>query len=445
MRPVATLTCAGCGAAAGARALDDAFRCSRADERPDVDHVVTRTLEASRVRIDERERDNPFLRYREFLYAYQFAVAHGLRDVDFATIVRRLDDAIARVDGRGFRITPLTRSAPLEARLGLAAPAALWIKDETQNVSGSHKARHLMGVMLYLEVLDALGIARPRRRELAIASCGNAALAAAVVARAAGYALRVFVPVSADGVLVDRIRALGAAVETCARSSSTPGDPTYARFRQAVAKGALPFCCQGNENGLTIDGGETLGLEIAESLASGAGRLVVQVGGGALAASCLRAFGDMRAIAGVRMPRFHAVQTAGAHPLTRAFDAVVARLDLDHGRAAGIDAAMKYARTHRSAFMQPWETEPRSVAHGILDDETYDWAALVEGMLQTSGTPVVVSEAELADANRVARDTTRIDVDHTGSAGLAGFMQLLTVDPAARTESAVVIFSGVRR
>jgi threonine synthase len=67
--------------------------------------------------------------------------------------------------------------------------------------------------------------------------------------------------------------------------------------------------------------------------------------------------------------------------------------------------------------MWPWETEPRSIAHGILDDETYDWAAVVEGMLRSGGSPIVVDDDELHAANRLARDTTRVEVSHTGSAG----------------------------
>ena len=32
-----------------------------------------------------------------------------------------------------------------------------------------------------------------------------------------------------------------------------PGDPCYAAFRGLVADGAVPFCCQGPDNGLTVD------------------------------------------------------------------------------------------------------------------------------------------------------------------------------------------------
>ena len=66
--------------------------------------------------------------------------------------------------------------------LGMAA-GGVWVKDETGNVSGSHKARHLMGIMLWIHVVERLGATAPSAAagpRLAIASCGNAALAAAI-------------------------------------------------------------------------------------------------------------------------------------------------------------------------------------------------------------------------------------------------------------------------
>ena len=46
---------------------------------------------------------------------------------------------------------------PLSRQPGLAAAASLptdllWVKDETSNVGGSHKARHLFGVLLHMAV-----------------------------------------------------------------------------------------------------------------------------------------------------------------------------------------------------------------------------------------------------------------------------------------------------
>ena len=85
------------------------------------------------------------------------------------------------------------------------------------------------------------------------------------------------------------------------------------------------------------------------------------------------------------------------------------------------------------------------MAHGILDDETYDWLAVVRGMLETGGSPVVVSEKTLLEANELAVDATSIDVDHTGSAGLAGLLDLRGRGEVGPAEAVAVLFTGVRR
>ncbi|MGH7754335.1 MAG: pyridoxal-phosphate dependent enzyme, partial [Gemmatimonadales bacterium] len=313
-------------------------------------------------------------------------------------------------------------------------------------VSGSHKGRHLMGLLIHLEVVDRLGLARGNggTPTLAIASCGNAALAAAVVARAADRPLRVFIPTSADPVVVDRLRRLGAELTVSPRQDGVAGDPSYHDLRRAVADGALPFTCQGTYNGLTIEGGKTLGYEMIVQMAEEDGdldRLFIQVGGGALASALIQAYEDgvrLGALGG--MPRIHTVQTEGASPLRRAFVGVRERMRA----GASAEEALRYAVTHRSTFMWPWEDEPRSIASGILDDETYDWAAVVRGMVESGGDPLVVSEETLAHANRLAREATGIDVDPTGSAGLAGLLHSQRGGVDA-DERGAVLFTGVQR
>jgi threonine synthase len=136
----------------------------------------------------------------------------------------------------------------------------------------------------------------------------------------------------------------------------------------------------------------------------------------------------------------HAVQTRGAHPLERAFERVMARAaDTD------VDEALAYAVTHRSAFMTPWEEPPRSIAHGIIDDETYDWAAVVRGMIDTGGWPVLADERTLAEANRLVAATTGIPADPTGTSGLAGLLAMVRDERIGDDERVAVLFTGVRR
>jgi threonine synthase len=375
---------------------------------------------------------DPFLRYRALLSPYRLARAWGLPDAAWCDIEGALDQALIAVDGRGFRLTPTTAQPALAKAAGCGG--SLWVKDETGNVGGSHKARHLMGVLLYLKVLEAAG--KPaadgiKARRLAIASCGNAALAAAVLARAAHWPLDVFIPPDASPAVVARLKELGAAITVCQRQSGETGDPCYHAFRRAVAEGAIPFGVQGPDNGLAIEGGRTLAFEMAEQFRAACvdiDDLFVQVGGGALASALGQGFA-IAAKSGLisRPPRLIAVQTEGCAPLARAWHR------LGDGDLA--DAARK-----RSHFMWPWEQTPSSLAHGILDDETYDWWAIAQSMRNSGGTTLVATEEFIVRAHRLALDNTTIPVSATGSAGLAG---LLSLPPDNR--SSAIIFSGVER
>ena len=475
--PASLVVCAGCGRELdGSLAAPLAFRCPEAGGSDDVDHVLQRVLDPRRLAYPRGRESNPFLRYRTLLRSHHVALAGGLTDEAYRAIVEELDRAIAQVDGHGFEATPCFAADPLAARLGLGA-GQLWVKDETGNVSGSHKARHLMGILLDLRVAEEVsGNAVRTDSRLAIASCGNAALAAAVLASAAGRPLDVFVPEWAEASVVARLRALGARVETCRRQPGVTGDPCYHRFQAAVRDGAVPFCCQGPDNGLTIEGGSTLAWELLDAFGERPlDRLFVQVGGGALASACAQGFADAVRLGRIRnAPRLHAVQTAGGHPLKRAYDRVLERilrrlgesvdLPTDESTPAGAPAAerlaervrdaaaaavladeLRWATTHRSQLMWPWETEPRSLATGILDDETYDWLAIVEAMLTTGGYPIVVDEATIAAAHAVGRATTGIDVDPAGTAGLAGLMHLIASGVDLGRMSIAVVFTGARR
>lgn len=398
-----TMVCRGCGSTA-----TEPFRCPGAG-KDDVDHVLQRKLDTREFRSAFHDHEpDPFIRYRKLTHAWHTAMARGMSDEEFVAIVRKLEERI----GESFVVTPFYEQHPLGYAIDVHAD--LWVKNETKNVARSHKARHLMGIAIWLATVD-----RENTQRLAIASCGNAAIAAAAVARGLGRELDVYIPADAN------IPDLDANIIRCERRPHEKGDPAYLRFKEAVANGALPFSVQGNENALAIEGGETIGWEIISQLMSNRAtidRIFIQVGGGALASSIINAFED----AHVPLPRIHTVQTT-ASPLQRAFVRVT---DLDD------------AIQHRSQYMWPWETPMHSVATGILDDETYDWANVVRGMIKSGGYPVVVSEERLIAARNVAVASTGIEVSHTGSAGLAGLMELHQRGDIAKNEAVAVLFTG---
>jgi threonine synthase len=254
----------------------------------------------------------------------------------------------------------------------------------------------------------------------------------------------------------------------CERRAGVAGDPAYVAFRAGLDRGEIPFCCQGPDNGLALDGGRTLAYEMVSTLAAEGqrlDRLFVQVGGGALASSCVSAFAEARALGALRgpLPRFHAVQTAGNAPLVRAYDCVVARIlerafggvrpPADRESAARlistnvdseiVEGELRRAARERSSYMWPWEGQSHSLATGILDDETYDWWEVVRGMIESGGFPVVIDEKTLSEARRVARQCTRKKISATGAAGLAGALQLAREAKSLMAgETVAVIFTG---
>jgi threonine synthase len=358
--------------------------------------------------------DNPFIRYRERLDSHARAIAGGVSDDRFVELVGELDAAVAAVDGHGFEVTPVVDGAALAAAAGL--DVELWVKTEVANVSGSHKSRHLFGVALHLLVDEALG-AEPVER-LAISSCGNAALAAGVIARALDRELQVFVPTWADPPVVERLDELGASISVCERRDGEVGDPCYLRFGEAVAAGSRAFGVQGTDTPTTFDGGRTLGWELAEQV-PGIERVYVQVGGGALSTAVSR---------GLPEAILHPVQAEGCAPLRRAWDLLAPDFDLDAAAA------------EPDRFMWAWD-DPASAATGILDDITYDWIPLLRRTLDSGGEPVVASEEDIVRAHEMGRAHTGLDVSATGTAGFAG---LLTQPPRVR-ERVAVLFTGVER
>lgn len=480
------VSCVGCGTRV--HAYDSAtFSCPNRECMPGVNHllqkkhVITSQL-WQRSKLEDSK--NPFVKYRHRLLGYHRTLNAHHTDIDYLERMAQLDGKLTAIDGTTFAETPLTIETELADALNMDPMQKLFVKDETHNVAGSHKARHLFGILLNLSN-ESLN------KPFAIASCGNAALAAAVVSKAAGAKLEVYIPTDAEESVVERLKALGANLHICERREGELGDPCYLRSLDAVKNGAIPFTCQGPDNGLTIEGGSTLAYEIFDKWHENnqsCHHMIVQVGGGALASSSAQALADtMRYEPLPVLPRFHTVQTRGAFPLARAYDRIVKLIDARlrdeafpelkpftddmsvEERAAAHDAStiaqrlvmadcirsawdstavqsvIRYAAAYKNSFMWPWESAPHSVAHGILDDETYDWYAIICTMLRTGGIPLVADEDHLKAAHAMAHAHTAIRPSATGSAGLAGLMLMNEAHAIAEYENVSLYFTGIER
>ena len=140
------------------------WTCPRATEA-DPCHVLEFVDDGASPTIEiDRGESNPFVRYRERMGWWAFARANGMSDDETIDLARS-------VAGQ-FSVTPLQPHDGLSDVIG----RSVWAKNETVGVSGSHKSRHLVGIMLHLIAAEQLGLLTDRP-PLAISSCGNAALA----------------------------------------------------------------------------------------------------------------------------------------------------------------------------------------------------------------------------------------------------------------------------
>jgi threonine synthase len=226
-------------------------------------------------------------------------------------------------------------------------------------------------------------------------------------------------------------------------------------------------------------------LECSEKIDS----VVIQVGGGALARSVAQAFEEALQLGFIsELPRIHTCQPAGGFPFVRAYLLVLAEiahrsgrsfdLSYDHGAdpVVQLQRTMAFARARTDQiqevaafvqrsfdsplvqsvlndmagkpghFMWPWDgAVPHSLAHGILDDVTYDWYYLLRAVLRSGGRAEILAEDTIHTAYEMAQHHTGIPVCPTGASGLAGLIQLTDSGFIDRGESAGLFFTGFDR
>ena len=407
------------------------------DSRPREEHALRRVLRSGPEVSDGIQTSWAAGARQTFDVLRHSISAHGLLGHDrYHRVLERVAEQLLRLEDRDFRVTPLTEEPALASALGRTG--RLWVKDETGNVTGSHKGRHLMATLLYLEALRKLKGERIKK-VLAIYSCGNAALGASAVARAGGYELHAFVPEDVDPIVTAMLMERRALVERIPRSTTGEGDPCYLAFRKAInEQGWIPFACAGNDNWSNIEGGATLGWEMVMQLRECSEKIdsvVIQVGGGALARSVAQAFEEALQLGFIsELPRIHTCQPEGGFPFVRAYLLVLAEIARRSGRSFdlsydhGADPVVQLQRTKAFArarpdqiqevaafvqrsfdsplvqsvlndmagkpghFMWPWDgAVPHSLAHGILDDVTYDWYYLLRAVLRSGGRAEILA------------------------------------------------------
>jgi threonine dehydratase len=161
--------------------------------------------------------------------------------------------------------TPLRHSAGLSALAG----TPVWLKLETEQITGSFKLR---GAYTVLASLDAA----TRRRGVVASSAGNHGLGVAWAAERLGVPATIYVPANAPAVKKQGIAVLGARLDD---SRPTYDEALAAAMEHASRTGArFVHPCTGD---VLLAGQGTVALEITEQLPTVAA-IVVPVGGAGL-------------------------------------------------------------------------------------------------------------------------------------------------------------------
>ncbi|MFP3939175.1 MAG: threonine synthase [Thermoanaerobaculia bacterium] len=297
----------------------------------------------------------------------------------------------------GTPLVPLRRSGPAGARV--------WIKDESGNPTGSFKARGLAMAVTRARELGAPGVELP--------SAGNAALALAAYAAAAGLPARLALPEDTPEEIARRCRLHGAEVLTGGSTLVEAGE----LLAEAGAEGAEPcWNLSTLKEPYRAEGKKTMGLELAEQMGWDLPEWILYpTGGGTGIVGMWKAFAELErlGLVGSRRPRFVAVQMAGCAPIVRAFE-------------AGAEAA------------EPWKA-PETRAYGLRVPKAIGDFLILRALRESGGRAVAVTEERLAPAARRAAREEGLLVGPEGAACLAA-LDDLAAEGAFREGDRVVVF-----
>lgn len=267
-------------------------------------------------------------------------------------------------------IDPVFRDSPqfVDEQLCAALGRRVLVKVETLNPIRSFKGR---GADFFVQDLKNV-------RKLVCASAGNFGQAMAYVGRNRGTAVEVFVAADANPVKVDRMRAFGATV--------TVGGPTFDSAKQTARQYSdrHPGCMfveDGDEIAIT-EGAGTIGIEILRSFAPDT--IVVPLGDGAL----------ITGIAAWVKEHSSSTKIIGVCP-------------------SGAAAMFESWRAGRIISTGKSDT----IADGIA--VTAPVPKALERMRSVVDDLVLVSDAQIMEAMRLAAATLGLILEPSGAAGLA--------------------------
>lgn len=303
----------------------------------------------------------------------------------------------------GEGMTPMLELPTLAREVGVRR---LWVKDEGLNPTASFKARGLMMAVTRAKALGLPGVCVP--------TAGNAGIALAAYAAAAGMPCRVYAPETTPPPILGSIRAFGADLQLLPGHIGDAGKATLAFARESgffnVATVREPY---------RVEGMKTMGFEVAEQLGWRLpDAIVYPTGGGEGTIGIWKAIGEMLEWgwlpSSTVRPRMIIAQASGCAPLVRAF-------------AAGADRAT------------PWE-DPTTYASGLRVPGPLGDRLTLRTLRESGGDAEAVTEERIRAGTFLLASRSGIDAAPEGGAALEAVRQLVAAG-RLRADAEVVVFN----
>jgi threonine synthase len=303
----------------------------------------------------------------------------------------------------GEGLTPLIELPHLAAEVGVRR---LWVKDEGINPTASFKARGLMMAVTRAKALGLPGVCVP--------TAGNAGIALAAYAAAAGMPCRIFAPETTPPPILGSIRALGADLVLLPGHIGDCGKATIAFATESgffnVATVREPY---------RVEGMKTMGYEVADQLGWRLpDAIVYPTGGGEGTIGIWKAIHEMISWgwlpATITRPRMIIAQAAGCAPLVQAFH-------------AGEEKAT------------PWP-DPTTHASGLRVPGPLGDRLTLRTLRESAGDAEAVSEERIRSGTLLLASKSGIDAAPEGGAALEATRQLVNAG-RLRADAEVVVFN----
>jgi threonine synthase len=259
-----------------------------------------------------------------------------------------------------------------------------------------------------------------KRRDVAIASSGNAAASLAAYSAGAGMKCHAFVPPDASTGKIAQLLLYGASITRCAQLKKGEDASVQAMLDAVDRFGYYPCPSFGPFNPYQVEGPKTIVYELYEQRDwEGLDAILVPTGSGCLLTGIWKGLRDLRELDLIRAyPRIVAVQPAGNQALVR---------------------AIQEGTSFDKIIPEPY---PASVAGGLLDPFPWDGDAAMTGVRRTHGAGVSVSDRQILRSVRELAAYEGIFAEPSGAAGLAGLESMLLEGGICKDDRVVVLVTG---